>query len=183
MNRSLVPTERQTVRDLATQIHQDYVAHGSDWTLPGFRAVAVHRFGCWRMGLEPKLLRAPFSVLYRMLYRRARNLYGIELPYSVELGQRVVFEHQGGVVIHGASTIGDDCVIRHGVTLGIRGLQDLDAAPALGSRVEVGAGAAILGNVHVEDDARIGANAVVVDDVAAGQTVVGAPARPVLRPS
>jgi len=45
--------------------------------------------------------------LYRMLFRRVRNVYGIELPYSVKLGRRVIFEHQGGVVIHGHAEIGD----------------------------------------------------------------------------
>jgi serine O-acetyltransferase len=75
-------------------LREDWVAHGRDWTLPGFRAVAVARFGAWRMGVKPKLLRAPLSILYRVMYRRVRNVYGIELPYSVELGRNVVFEHQ-----------------------------------------------------------------------------------------
>src|ERR1700733_9485031 len=65
-------------------IREDWNAHGRDWTLPGFRAVAAHRFGVWRMGIRPGVLRFPFSVFYRMLYRRARNHYGIELPFSVK---------------------------------------------------------------------------------------------------
>src|SRR5438874_10744274 len=93
---------------LFAQIKEDWIAHGRDWTKPGFRAVAVHRFGNWRMGIRPKFLRAPFSIMYRMLYRRCRNVYGIELPYTVQLGRRVVFEHQSGIVIHGNVTIGDD---------------------------------------------------------------------------
>jgi hypothetical protein len=78
------------------QIKEDWIAHGRDWTKPGFRAVAVHRFGVWRMGVEPKLLRAPFSILYRAMFRHVRNVYGIELPYTVQLGRRVIIEHQGG---------------------------------------------------------------------------------------
>ena len=49
------------------QIKEDWVAHGYDWTKPGFRAVFAHRFGVWRMGIQIKLLRSPLSLLYRMM--------------------------------------------------------------------------------------------------------------------
>lgn len=159
-------------------IKEDWASHDKDWTLPGFRAVAVCRFGQWRMGIEPRWLRIPFSVFYRILYRRVRNVYGIELPYTVELGRRVVIEHQGTIVIHGNAKIGDDCVIRQGVSLGNRYLDAPLEAPVLGDRVNVGAGAKILGQVRVEDDASIGANSVVIHDVEAHTTVVGIPAKP-----
>lgn len=162
---------------LWAQIREDYQAHRRDWTRPGFRAVAVHRFGVWRMSVRSKLLRAPLSLLYRAMYRRVRNVYGIELPYSAALGRRVIFEHQSGIVIHGNSRIGDDCVIRQNVTLGIRRENELAAAPTLGRGVSVGAGAVILGGVTIGDGAQIGANAVVVKDVPAGATAVGVPAK------
>src|SRR2546421_12212487 len=88
-------------------IHEDWIAHGRDWTRPGFRAIAVHRFGNWRMRIANKYLRAPLSVIYRMMFRHVRNHYGIELPYSAIVGRRVVIEHQGAIVIHGNSVIGD----------------------------------------------------------------------------
>jgi len=159
------------------QLKEDWEAHGRDWTKPGFRAVAVHRFGAWRMTIEPKLLRAPLSLLYRSLYRKIRNGYGIELPYTVQLGRRVVIEHQGAIVIHGYCHIGDDSIIRQGVTLGLRYLDRLFDAPKLGKRVNIGAGAVILGNVTIGDDANIGANAVVLSDVPPGATAVGIPAK------
>lgn len=159
------------------QIQEDWEAHGRDWTKPGFRAVAIQRFGVWRMTLQPKLLRAPFSLFYRMLYRKVRNTYGIDLPYTVQLGRRVVIEHQGAIVIHGHCIIGDDCIIRQGVTLGNRYLDRPLDAPKLGSRVNVGAGAKILGEVTIGDGATVGANAVVVKDVPAGYTAVGIPAK------
>jgi serine O-acetyltransferase len=158
---------------------EDLAAHRGDWTLPGFRAVAVCRFGQWRMSIRSKLLRAPLSVVYRWLFRRCRNRYGIELPYSVQLGRRVVIEHQGAIVIHGDSVIGDDCVLRQGVTLGNRYRDRPREAPVLGRRVQVGAGAKLLGRIRIGNDAVIGANAVVLNDVADGVTVVGIPARPV----
>lgn len=166
-----------TALPLWTQIREDWVAHGRDWTRPGFRAVAVHRFGVWRMAVRPKPLRVPFSLVYRLLFRRCRNNYGIELPYSVTLGRRVVIEHQGGIVIHGNSVIGDDCVIRQNCTLGIRRIDAPADAPILGAGVDVGAGAVILGRVRIGAGAAIGANAVVLDDVAPGAIAVGIPAR------
>jgi serine O-acetyltransferase len=162
---------------LLAQIVEDWQAHDRDWTRPGFQAIAVHRFGNWRMRLPSKLVRAPFSVLYRALYRGVRNFYGIELPYTAQVGRRVVFEHQHGIVIHGHTQIGDDCIVRQGVTLGNRTLDDPLSAPRLGRRVNVGAGAKILGGVVVGDDARIGANAVVLSNVPAGALAVGIPAR------
>ncbi|HEY9857891.1 MAG TPA: serine O-acetyltransferase [Candidatus Sericytochromatia bacterium] len=159
------------------QIKEDWIAHGRDWTKPGFRAVAVQRFGVWRMKLQPLILRAPFSILYRSLYRKIRNTYGIELPYTVQLGRRVIIEHQSAIVIHGNCSIGDDCIIRQGVTMGNRYMERPFDAPKLGNRVNVGAGAKIFGNVTIGDSANIGANAVVLSDIPPGKTAVGIPAK------
>lgn len=162
---------------LWAQWRSDWRAHGCDWSKPGLRAVAVHRFGVWRMTIEPKPVRAPFSLLYRMMYRHVRNVYGIDLPYSVKLGERVVIEHSSGIIVHGNAEIGDDCILRQGVTLGNRYLDKPLDAPCLGERVNVGAGAKILGAVKIGAGAQIGANAVVLDDVPPGATAVGIPAR------
>ncbi len=161
---------------LWSAVRADYHTHGRDWTKPGFRAMAVYRFGVWRMGVRSKLLRAPLSVLYRSMYRHVRNHYGIELPYSAKLGQGVVIEHQSGIVIHGNCVIGDGCYIRQGCTLGNRTLDRVQDAPVLGRGVNVGAGAKLLGAVRVGDGAVIGANAVVLKDVPAGAVAVGVPA-------
>lgn len=170
----------ETALTLWQQIKEDWQAHGRDWTKPGFRAIAVYRFGVWRMQ-KPKLLRAPLSLLYKSLYRKMRNGYGIDLPYTVKLGRRVVIEHQNGIIIHGYSEIGDDSIIRQGVTLGNRYLDRPFDAPKLGARVNVGAGAKILGKVTLGDGASVGANAVVLNDIPAGQTAVGIPAK-ILKP-
>lgn len=159
------------------QIKEDWDAHERDWTKPGFRAVAVQRFGVWKNKLQTKLLRAPFSILYTALYRKIRNVYGIDLPCTVKLGRRVIIEHQGAIVIHGYCWIGDDSIIRQGVTLGNRYLDRPFEAPKLGDRVNVGAGAKILGAVTIGDDVNIGANAVVLSDIPPGKTAVGIPAK------
>lgn len=157
-------------------IREDLAAHGGDWTRPGFKALAVYRFGVWRMTVSPKLLRAPLSIIYRHFYRRVRNVYGIELPYSASVGRRVVIEHQSGIVVHGATVIGDECIIRQNCTFGIRRMDELAKAPVLGRGVNVGAGAVILGDVSIGDFAAIGANAVVLRDVPPGAMAVGVPA-------
>lgn len=158
-------------------IREDWEAHGRDWTKPGFRAIATYRFGVWRMKLHPRPVRAPFSVLYGWLYRRARNHYGIDLPYTVQLGRRVVIEHCGAVVIHGKVKIGDDCIVRQGVTIGVRSTDRPWDVPELGARVDIGAGAKILGKIRIGDRVQIGANAVVLRDLPAGAIAVGIPAR------
>jgi serine O-acetyltransferase len=172
-----VPQGPDTWRELWNWVADDWRAHERDWTRPGFRAVAMHRFGNFRMRIKPFLLRVPLSAVYWSGFRFIRNHYGIELPYSVKLGRRVVFEHQGAIVIHGDSVIGDGCIIRQGVTLGNRRLNEPFDAPVLGQRVNVGAGAKILGKVSIGDGAAIGANSVVLGDVPAGRIAIGIPAR------
>src|SRR5688572_27077786 len=99
---------------------EDLDSHDGDWTRPGFQALLVHRFGTWRMSIRSRMLRVPFSACSRALFAAVRNFYGIEIPFTASIGRRVVFEHQHGIVVHGNSVIGDDCIIRQGVTLGIR---------------------------------------------------------------
>jgi serine O-acetyltransferase len=159
------------------QVAEDWQMHGRDWTRPGFQALLVHRFGVWRMTIARRPLRMPLSALYKALFASVRNFYGIEIPYTAQVGRRVQIEHQGGIVIHGNSVIGDGSVIRQGVTLGNRRLERPYDAPRLGADVNVGAGAKILGAVSIGQGAQIGANSVVVTDVPAGAVVIGIPAR------
>ena len=93
-----VPQGPGTLRELWQWLSEDWQAHDRDWTRPGFRAVAWHRFGNFRMRLKPFVVRAPFSVMYRAGFRFIRNVYGIELPYSVKLGRKVVFDVRSGAL-------------------------------------------------------------------------------------
>jgi serine O-acetyltransferase len=162
---------------LVNLVREDYATNGRDWSAPGFRALAVHRFANWRMGIEPKILRAPMSVLARFLERYVRNHYGIELPVGVRVGRRVSIDHQSGIVIHGHTVIGDECRIRQNTTMGVRNVDDPYAAPVLGRGVDVGAGAVILGRVTIGDGASVGANAVVLQDVPPRALAIGVPAK------
>jgi serine acetyltransferase len=162
-------------------VREDLESYDGDWTRPGFQALLVHRFGTWRMSIRSRMLRVPFSFWSRALFTAVRNFYGIEIPFTAHIGRRVVFEHQHGIVVHGNSVIGDDCIIRQGVTLGIRRMDRLTEAPVLGRGVNVGAGAKILGRVFIGDNADIGANAVVLEDVPARTLAIGIPARHISR--
>jgi serine O-acetyltransferase len=162
---------------------EDYRVHGRDWTKPGFRAMFMYRFGAWRMRIRSRVVRAPLSVLYRLMHQRVRNHYGIELHYTARIGRRLLIAHQGAIVIHECAIIGDDCVIRHGVTIGAAGQYSRERAPTLGNGVDIGAGAMILGDVTIGDGARIGPNAVVMMNVPAGATATAAPARIIQRPA
>lgn len=105
----------------------------------------------------------------------------IEIHPMATIGPRFAIGHGSGTVIGGFSVIGADCLIRQGVTLGERGgLADETGTryhPKLCDRVDVGAGALLLGPITIGDDAKIGAGAVVFCDVPAGWTAVGNPAR------
>jgi serine O-acetyltransferase len=162
------------LRMLLQQIKEDWEVNGRDWTRPGFRALAVHRLGTSLKWVPHRhLVWSPVRRLHRIMFRYVRNHYAIDLDPYATVGRRIFLAHPAGIVIHGATVIGDDCVIRQNVTLGAlngeggRGLE----APQLGRNVHVGCGAAILGRVTIGDDARIGPNAVVVTDVPAGATV------------
>jgi serine O-acetyltransferase len=157
---------------------EDFATHDRCWIEPGFWAVAVHRYGNWRMGLKPKLVRAPFSVLYGVLFVAVDWMWGIHLPYTVKLGRRIRIWYHGGIVI-GARSIGDDVHIRQNTTMGILTRDDQAGKPTIEDRVDIGAGACIVGHLTVGHDSVVGANTVVVKDVPPNSTVFGVPARPV----
>lgn len=164
-----------------TLVKEDHLVNGYDWTRPGFRAMFMYRLGVWRMRLRLRIVRVPFSVLYRFLHRYVRNHYGIEVHYTAKIGRRFCIAHQNGVVIHEHAVIGDDCTIRQGVTLGANAKYEMQG-PTLGNHVDVGAGAMILGKVKVGDNSRIGANAVITMNVPANSLAVAQPARVIPMP-
>lgn len=137
---------------------------------PGFWAIFWHR---------------PCHLLYRMrLYFLARLIAqcsrfwtGIEIHPGAQIGKGVFIDHGFGVVIGETCIIGDDVHIFHGVTLGGTGKEKGPRHPVIGNNAMLGAGALVLGRVHIGADAKIGAGAVVMTDVPDGGTVVGEQAR------
>lgn len=156
-------------------IRADLRAHEGRWGAQGFWALVVYRFGRWRYGVRPVLLRKCFSALYHLLYKLVQILTGIELPCEVQIGRNFVIDHFGGIVVSGYARFGDDCRIRNGVVVGLARVDD-PVAPVIGNNVDIGAGAKLLGRITVGDNVVIGANAVVVRDVPPNSVAVGVPA-------
>jgi len=154
---------------------EDFRTHGRDPLSPGFWALAVHRFGNWRMDFKAKLLRAPLSLIYRGAHQGMIALWGIDLPYNAKIGRRFRIAHHGAVFI-GSREIGDDVTIRHSVTIGLKRKTER-LAPIIGNRVEIGPGACIVGDIQVGDDSLVGANTVVAQNVPPGSVVLGVPGR------
>jgi len=157
-------------------VAEDFRTHGSRTFEPGFWAVAIHRFGNWRMSVQNKALRAPLTLAYRVAFHTVRQVWGIDLPYDVQLGRRVRLAHHGSIHI-GARSIGDDVIIRHGATIGLARAGQNEPKPIVANRVEIGPRACIVGNVTIGEDAVIGANTVVPIDVPPGTFALGVPAR------
>lgn len=109
----------------------------------------------------------PVLVVYKMISAAA----GIELPSRTRVGFPLHIQHGYGLVIHGDTVIGDRCVLKQGVTLGVRKGND-GASPTLGNGVHVGANAVVIGGVTLGDRALVGAGAIVLDDVPAGMKAV-----------
>lgn len=137
---------------------------------PGFHAIFLHR-------VNHILWSSEIPVIPRLLSHVARFLTGIEIHPAAKIGPGFFIDHGMGVVIGETSEIGEDCLLYQGVTLGGTGKEKGKRHPTLGNNVVVGTGAKILGAITIGDNAKIGANAVVLDSVPEYSIVVGVPGK------
>jgi len=163
--------------DVAAARERDPAAQGvstfeilSSWA--GVQALLAHR-------VAHALIEAGVPVLPRMLAYWTRTVTGVEIHPAARIGRRFFIDHGSGVVVGETAVIGDCVTLYQGVTLGGTGFQRGKRHPTLGDNVTVGSGAKLLGPIDVGDNAKIGANTVVVEDVPPGATVVGNPGHPV----
>ncbi|WP_068261625.1 serine O-acetyltransferase [Janibacter limosus] len=165
---------RATIReDLAAAMERDPAAT-SRWvvllTSAGLHAIWLHRVAHrWWM-------RPGWRWPARLLAYVSRSVTGIEIHPGAHIGRRFFIDHGMGVVIGETSIVGDDVMLFHGVTLGGTSGQRVKRHPTLGDKVMVGAGAKILGDIHVGSNVKVGANSVVVKDVPTGAVATGIPA-------
>jgi len=137
----------------------------------GFHAVCWHR-------LAHKLYKKKHLKLARFISQMNRHFTGIEIHPGAKIGKGLFIDHGMGIVIGETAEIGDYCTIYHGVTLGGTGKDTGKRHPTIGNNVLIGSGAKVLGPFTVGDNARIGANSVVLKPVEPYTTVVGVPAKP-----
>ena len=135
---------------------------------PGLHALVAYRFA-------HRLYKWHIPLIPRMISYFTRIITGIEIHPAARIGRRFFIDHGEGVVIGETTIVGDDVLIFHGVTLGGTGKETKKRHPTIGNRVLIGAGAKVLGNIMIGDDAKIGANAVVLKSVPSSATVVGIP--------
>ncbi len=161
---------------LFANIQADLATYNGVWSSQGFWVMVVYRFGRWRYTIKNGFIRKPFSLLYKFLYKIVQVLTGIELPCEVPVGANFRIEHFGDIIVSGYASFGDNCIIRNGVTIGLKNI-DQKFAPSIGNNVNIGTGAKILGNITIGNNVDIGANAVVITSVPDNCLAVGIPAK------
>ena len=143
-------------------------------TYSGLHAVLMYRVSHWFYTMK-------LYTIARCISQLARLITGIEIHPGAKIGKGFFIDHGSGVVIGETTEIGDHCLVYQGVTLGGTGKEKGKRHPTLGNNVMVGAGARVLGPFKVGDNAKIAANAVVLEEVPPNCTAVGVPARIVRR--
>ena len=162
---------KSIIRDIQTARKRDPAAVGNLEVIlayPGFHARQFHR-------LAHALYKLHVPVVPRLVSHLSRFLTGIEIHPGAKIGEGLFVDHGMGVVIGETTEIGDDCSLFQGVTLGGTSTKRTKRHPTLGNNVIVGAGANLIGAIHVGDNARIGAGSVVVTNVPDNATVIGVP--------
>ncbi|KQV33043.1 MULTISPECIES: serine O-acetyltransferase [unclassified Rhizobium] len=136
----------------------------------GFHALQTHRLAHWLLERG----RRDFA-LY--LQSRSSSVFQTDINPAARIGKGIFLDHATGLVVGETAVIGDNVSILHGVTLGGTGKEGSDRHPKIGNGVLIGAGAKILGNIHIGHCSRIAAGSVVLKPVPPKTTVAGVPAR------
>lgn len=136
----------------------------------GFHAIQTHRLAHWLLNRG----RRDFA-LY--LQSRSSSVFQTDINPAARIGKGIFLDHATGLVVGETAVIGDNVSILHGVTLGGTGKEGSDRHPKIGNGVLIGAGAKILGNIHIGNCSRVAAGSVVLKEVPAKTTVAGVPAR------
>lgn len=146
-------------------------------TIPGFRYAVLLRL--YAYSRTPRWCQFGARQVIVLLLRHYTIRYGIDISRDAQIGSGLYIGHFGGIFVNQGVVIGDNCNISQGVTLGRQNRGDRVGCPVIGNNVYIAPGAKVIGRVEVGDFVAIGANAVVVHDVAPHTSVGGIPARPI----
>lgn len=163
------------VEDLQAACDRDPAARSKLVVAIGYPG--VHALWMYRIAHHLWVSTLPLKLPARMLSQLARFLTGVEIHPGATIGRRFFIDHGMGVVIGETAEVGEDVLMFHGSTLGGTSMSKGKRHPTVGDRVLIGAGAKVLGPITLGDDAKVGANAVVVHDVPAGYVAVGVAAK------
>ncbi|MFC2967850.1 serine O-acetyltransferase [Acidimangrovimonas pyrenivorans] len=136
----------------------------------GYQAIQAYRVGHWLWTQG----RRDMAFFIQM---RVSEAFGIDIHPAARIGQGIMIDHAHAIVIGETAVVGDNVSMLHSVTLGGTGKEDGDRHPKIGDGVLIGAGAKVLGNIHIGENSRIAAGSVVLHDVPCCKTVAGVPAR------
>jgi serine O-acetyltransferase len=136
----------------------------------GFHALVTHRFA-------HELLKQGRRDYALYLQSQSSRIFGVDINPAARIGIGIMLDHGTGIVIGETATIGDNCSLLQGVTLGGTGKETGDRHPKIGANVMIGAGAKVLGNIKIGDCSRIASGSVVLNDVPRETTVAGVPAK------
>jgi serine O-acetyltransferase len=136
----------------------------------GYQAVQAYRVGHWLWQKGRK------DMAY-FVQMRISEAFGVDIHPAARIGRGIMIDHAHSIVIGETAVVGDNVSMLHSVTLGGTGKEDGDRHPKIGDGVLIGAGAKVLGNIHVGHCSRIAAGSVVLQDVPHNKTVAGVPAR------
>ncbi len=164
-------------RDIRAAMERDPAARRALEVL--FCYPGVHAL--WFYRLAHRFWRRQWVVTARFISHLGRFFTGIEIHPGATIGPGLFIDHGMGVVIGETTEIGENCTLYQGVTLGGTSLKREKRHPTLGNSVVVGAGAAILGAIKIDDGSRVGGGSVVVNDVPPNSVVVGVPGKVIYR--
>jgi len=136
--------------------------------------MGTYRFGVWSMHRRFGPWRWFTSKIYGLMKVFSEIVTGVSMDRKVRVGKRFHLIHAGMISIHPETVFGNDCGVMHNVTIGTNMGKGV---PKIGNRVFIGAGACVLGDIRVQDGARIAANSLVITDIPADSVAIGVPAK------
>jgi len=180
----MLSTFQECVKTVKADLYRCRRAAGLKGFLHTYWAKAGFRYTFW-MRIASYLHNKRFiKLLYWIVAGHQRRLglkYGISISPATEIGPGLFIGHCGGIVVNERASIGRNCNLSHGVTIGQKNRGKYKGCPTIGDSVYIGSGACIIGGVSVGSNVAIGAHAVVVRSIGDNEVVVGNPARTVSR--